>query len=181
MIYLFLAEGFEETEAIAPLDVLRRCSVDVKTVGIGGTSITSSHHVSVVPDLTEEEVLLDETFEGLILPGGMPGTLNLEASPVVQAALDYAADHQKLIGAICAAPSILGHKQLLAGKKATCFPGFEKDLLGAEVTGESVVLDGHIITANGAGSALPFGRALAAYLVGSEKAASVLESMQYPY
>ena len=181
MIYLFLAEGFEEVEAMSPLDVLRRCGVEVKTVGVGGKQITGAHGVTFTADLEERELLLDETLDGVILPGGMPGTLNLEASTTVQAALDYAAANGKLVSAICAAPSILGHKQLLAGKKATCFPGFEKDLLGAEVTGDSVTVDNNFITANGAGSALLFGLELASYVVGSEKATSVLKSMQYKF
>ena len=125
MIYIFLAEGFEECEALAPIDILRRAGLDVKTVGIGSKIVTGSHNIPIVCDLEETE-LSTENLEAVILPGGMPGTLNLENSPTVQKFLEFAAKNQLIIAAICAAPSILGHKGLLKGKKATCFTGFEK-------------------------------------------------------
>ncbi len=159
MVMVLLAEGFEECEALAPVDILRRGGVAVATVGIGGKTISGSHGISVVCDLVAEDACFDE-MEALILPGGMPGTRNLEKSSAVQSFLDFADKHSLLIGAICAAPSILGHKGLLQGKRATCYPGFEQDLLGAEVTGEPVVRDEMIITAYGAGAAFEFGLAL---------------------
>jgi 4-methyl-5(b-hydroxyethyl)-thiazole monophosphate biosynthesis len=109
-----------------------------------------------VCDLEENEINLKD-LQGIILPGGMPGTLNLENSETVQAAIDFAAENALFIGAICAAPSILGHKGLLMGKKATCFTGFEKELEGAEVVSIPAVKDGNIITAYGAGAAFDFG------------------------
>ena len=181
MLYLFFANGFEETEAMAPLDVLRRAKVEVTTVGVGGTAITGSHNVTFMADITTDQVELGPDVDGIILPGGMPGTLNLEADATVQAAIDYCAANNKLLCAICAAPSILGHKQLLEGKPATCFPGFEDDLYGATPTGTSVVSHENIITCSGAGGALLFGKAIAARFVGEETAGKVLASMQYPH
>ncbi len=121
MIYLFLADGFEEIEALATVDVLRRADLEVKTVGVGSKRVTGSHHIVVEADLEQFEVLTD-TMEMVILPGGMPGTLNLENSPVVTASLRYCADNGLPIGAICAAPSVLGHLGLLKGKKPCASP-----------------------------------------------------------
>lgn len=157
MIYVFLANGFEETEAIAPIDLLRRSGKKVITVGIGDNIITSSHGVTVVADTAAQEAPLNEELEMIVLPGGMPGTLNLEASPYVQAAIDFCVSHNIYIGAICAAPSILGHKGLLAGRKAVCYQGFEDQLGGAEICNTPVAEDGIFITARGAGAAIDFG------------------------
>lgn len=181
MLYLFLAEGFEEVEAIATLDVLRRAGVDVKTVGITGNPVTGSHGVPMTPDLTAEEAVPAEDLEGVILPGGMPGTKNLEASSTVRDLLQYASDKGLLIAAICAAPSVLGHLGYLEGKQATCFPGFEPELHGATPTGKSVTEDGNIITGKGAGAAHLFGEAIAARFVGSEAAHDILTNMQYTF
>ncbi len=177
MVYVFLAEGFEEVEALTPVDVLRRCGVDVKTVGVGGKTITGSHKIPVTADLTENEV----TFDGLdavILPGGMPGTLNLEANSTVQKFIDYAAENDLYICAICAAPSILGHKGILNGKNATCFPGFEKDLLGAKVKSDLAVADGKIITGKGAGAAMEFALLIAEKICGKEVSDKTRKSLQ---
>ena len=133
MIYVFLANGFEEVEALAPVDMLRRAKLDVTTVGVTGKIVTGSHRIPVTADITAEELQIGADMEMIVLPGGMPGTLNEEASETIQAAIDYCAKNDRWIGAICAAPSILGHKGLLQGKTATCYTGFEKDLLGAEI------------------------------------------------
>lgn len=179
MIYLFLADGFEETEAIAPLDMLRRAKFDVKTVGVTGKTVTSSHKVPVTCDITIDEINLEST-DMLVLPGGMPGTLNLEKSEGVQKALDYAHDNNKFIGAICAAPSILGHKGFLNGKKAACFTGFEKDLKGATIcSDEGVVQDGKIITARGAGVAEQFGFKLVEALGGKALSDKIREAVLF--
>lgn len=167
MIYLFLAEGFEEVEALCPLDLLRRAELPVKTVGVGGKTVTGAHGISVVADMTEDE-LLDLSPEMVVLPGGMPGTLNLEASPVVRRAVTDAAESGAYIAAICAAPSILGKMQLLRGVEAICFPGFENALEGATLSKSSVVRDGRIITAKGMGVALPFGLLLVECFKGKE-------------
>lgn len=177
MIYLFLAPGFEEIEALAPLDILRRAELEVATVGVSGRLVAGAHHIAVEADLAPMEVDLSQ-MEGVILPGGMPGTLNLEKSPVVQAALDAAAEGNRLMAAICAAPSILGHKGLLQGKRAVCFPGFEDQLTGATLAGEPVCRDGNIITAKGAGAAIEFGLAIAAYYKGDRAASSLGAAMQ---
>lgn len=157
MIYVFLAEGFEETEAIAPIDFLRRSGKKVITVGVGDNIITSSHGVPVVTDTVVQEAPLTDELEMIVLPGGMPGTLNLEKSDYVQRAIDFCAEKNKFIGAICAAPSILGHKGLLKGRTAVCYEGFEAQLEGATIGKTSVAVDGNIITARGAGVAVDFG------------------------
>lgn len=156
MIYLFLADGFEECEALVPLDILRRGEIEVQTVGVNSKSITGAHGITVTADILETDAVFDN-LEGIILPGGMPGTINLENSATVNKFIDFANDKKLLIAAICAAPSILGHKGLLKNKKATCFSGFEKDLIGANVLDAPLVRDGNIITAFGAGAAFPFG------------------------
>jgi 4-methyl-5(b-hydroxyethyl)-thiazole monophosphate biosynthesis len=178
MIYVFLADGFEETEAIAPIDMLRRAGLDVVTVGIKNDGVKSSHGVPVLCDMTDMQVELDERLEMIVLPGGMPGTLNLEANPVVQSAIDYCSANNIPIGAICAAPSILGKKGLLSGKEATCFPGFEKYLEGAKLSDKKVVTDGNITTAAGAGVAVEFGLKLVEVLSGKEKSDSVRNAIQ---
>lgn len=169
MIYAFLAEGFEETEAITPIDLLRRSGKKVVTVGVGDNIIIGSHEIPVVTDTIAQEAPLSDELEMIILPGGMPGTLNLEKSDYVQAAIDYCVANNKYIGAICAAPSILGHKGLLKGKKAVCYEGFEAQLEGAEIISSPVAVDGNIITARGAGVAVQFGLALVEAAVSKEE------------
>lgn len=154
MILAFLANGFEEVEAITVIDVLRRAEKKVITVGIGDNIITGSHGITVVADTYDMLVEFDDELEMVFLPGGMPGTINLEKSAAVQKALEYCNENNKIIAAICAAPSILGHKGLLAGRKACCYPGFEQELEGAEVLYDAVVKDGNIITSRGAGTAM---------------------------
>lgn len=179
MIYVFLADGFEEIEALAPVDILRRGGLNVKTVGVGGKTVCGAHKIPVVCDITEEETVTDG-LEGIILPGGMPGTLNLEKNECVQRFIDFAAENGLFIGAICAAPSILGHKGLLKGRKATCFPGFEKELDGAEFLDLPVVTDGKITTACGAGAAFDFGFRLLSELTENKEGADALKkSMKY--
>ena len=177
MYYLFLANGFEITEAMAPLDVMRRAGLDVKTVGITGEYAQSSHGVTVKADILLQDVSYDD-IEGVVLPGGMPGTLNLKASQDVRDAIQYCFDNGKLIAAICAAPSIFGCMGLLEGKKVTSFPGFENELRGAEYTGAHVETDGNVITAKGAGCALSFGRAIVAFALSENEADKVLSDMQ---
>lgn len=155
MVYVFLAKGFEELEAIAPVDVLRRAGVTVKTVGVTGKRVSGSHGISVNCDITVNEATFDE-LDGIILPGGLPGTTNLEADETVQRFIDYAVDNGKIIGAICAAPMILGHKGLLQGKNSVCYTGFEKELTGAHVLDRPAVRDGNIVTGWGAGGAMDF-------------------------
>lgn len=179
MVYVFLADGFEETEALVPVDILRRCGVDVVTVGVGKKTVTSSHKIPVIADITDTQATTGN-LQAVILPGGMPGTLNLEKSEIVQGFIDYASENDLYICAICAAPSILGHKNLLNNKDAVCFPGFEKDLYGAKLSSKFAVADGNIITAKGAGAAMEFGFLIAAKLCGEDIANKTRKSMQCP-
>lgn len=169
MIYVFLADGFEETEALAPVDLLRRAGKNVVTIGVGDNIIRGSHGIPVIADTIAQEIRLDEELEMIVLPGGMPGTLNLEKSEYVQKAIDYCVQNNRFIGAICAAPSILGHKGLLRGKKAVCYTGFETQLDGAVVGDGAVETDGIFITARGAGVAVEFGLKLVEKAVSEEE------------
>lgn len=179
MVYIFLADGFEECEALVPLDILRRGGIKVNTVGIGGKTVTGAHGITVTADIAESDAVTDN-IDAVILPGGMPGTLKLERSETVQRFIDFAAEKGALLCAICAAPSILGHKGLLNGKKATCFLGFEKDLAGAMITDAKAVMDGNVITACGAGAAFEFGFEILTALTGSKTAAENLsKAMKY--
>ena len=169
MVYFFIAEGFEEIEALCPLDLLRRAGVEVKTVGIGGNKITGAHGITVMTDISDAEFSYDAP-EMIFLPGGMPGTLNLEASDVVRSAIEKANADGAYIFAICAAPMILGEMGLLSGKEAICYPGFEEKLIGAKISDKTVVLDGKIATAKGMGVALEFGLLAVSILCGEDTA-----------
>lgn len=174
MVYLFLAPGFEEIEALCPLDLLRRAGVPVTTVAIGSEkSVPGAHGISVVADLAEEDYDPASPVDMLILPGGMPGAANLDASPLVDAAIAAANARGAYLAAICAAPMILGRRDLLQGKRAICFPGFEQELAGATLAETRVVCDGNIVTAAGMGVALEFGLALVAALRGEQCAAEL--------
>lgn len=179
MIYVFLAEGFEEVEALTPVDMLKRCELEVVTVGIGGQAVMSSHNVPVLANIEDKDIVLDENLDMIILPGGMPGTLNLEKNPNVQKAIDFCVENNKYIGAICAAPSILGHKGLLDEKKATCYTGFETQLGNAIVSDEPVCTDGNIITSRGAGTAMRFSFELVKLLTSEERCNILKKSVLY--
>ena len=168
MVYLFLAEGFEEIEALCVLDILRRAKVDIKTVGVTGKTVCGSHNIPVVCDITENQLDISEDFDMIILPGGLPGADNLNASSVVDAFIAKAVENGKFICAICAAPYILGVRGLLKGKRATCYPGFEGKLEGATVVNSGVVRDGKIITGRAMGSATDFALEIAEALCGKE-------------
>ncbi len=180
MVYLFLANGFEETEAIAPLDLLRRVGVDVKTVAVGtkagDLTVKGSHGIPVTADIHESEINTDN-IDGVILPGGLPGAHNLFASEAVQLTLEAANNKGALISAICAAPYILGKRGYLKGKRAVCYPGFENDLEGAEVTDAPAVVDGNVITAKAMGAAIPFGLAIVSYFCGKEQADAIASAI----
>lgn len=177
MFYVFLADGFEETEAFAPIDVMRRAGLDVVTVGVTGEMVTSSHKVTVKADIMPDEIDLDKA-EGVVLPGGMPGTLNLENSKCVIETVKYCFNNDKIVSAICAAPSILGHLGMLKGRRATCFPEFVYELIGAEYTASHTETDGRIVTAKGAGCAIEFGHAIVSLALSKEAADKVIEAMQ---
>ena len=176
MVYMFLANGCEEIEALCPLDLLRRAGVKVTTVGIGGEYITGSHGITVKVDIKDKKVKF-ENIDMVILPGGMPGTTNLDASELVHRALDLAKEQNAYVAAICAAPMILGKRGDLEGKDAVCYPGFEKYLEGATVPEAKVVVDGKYVTARGMGVALEFGLTLVAALCGTQKADELRHSV----
>ena len=177
MLYMFFADGFEEVEAIATLDVIKRAKIDIFSVGIGSKFITGSHGITIKCDLDDEEAALTG-LDGVILPGGMPGTINLLNSDRVNRAVDYCHARGKLISAICAAPMILGKKGILKNVESTCFPGFEKDLEGAKLSDKYVCTDGNIITARGMGSAVHFGLAIVSYFKGEKFASELCNSLQ---
>jgi 4-methyl-5(b-hydroxyethyl)-thiazole monophosphate biosynthesis len=177
MIYLFLQEGFEEAEAITPVDVLRRAGLETATVGESGRIVTGAHGVKVEADLTEADVSLEKA-DMVVLPGG-PGTPNHEKSRKVREALEYCVKHDRYVAAICAAPSVLGHMGLLKGREAVCFPGYESELGAAGVPRRAVCVSGKIITARGPGVSLEFALKLVETLCGPEKAREIGKSMQW--
>lgn len=176
MVYLLFADGFEEVEAITPLDVLRRCGVELKTVGVTGEYVTSSHGLTVKADIVIKDASSDGV-EMIILPGGSPGFTNIEKSDAALALIRGCADSGAYIAAICGAPTVLGKMGLLKGKKAVCFPGLESELIGAGIVNQAVVTDGKTITSMAAGTSKEFAFALARILSGAEKADEVCEKM----
>ena len=170
MVYVFLAEGFEEIEALFPVDLMRRAGLSVTTVGIGKKEITGSHGITVTADISNENLSFEQ-IDLLFLPGGMPGTKNLNESSTVHHAIDMAIEQNAYLAAICAAPMILGERGLLVGKRAVCYPSFEKHLIGATVLeSEKLVTDGKIITAKGVGVACELGLEIVRILCGKTKA-----------
>lgn len=178
MIYAILADGFEEIEAIAPIDILRRGGIVVKTVSIMSTTkVIGAHGIPVEADMLINEVNPDE-MEVLMLPGGEGHTL-LDASNEVHALINHCIVQNKYIAAICASPSILGKKQILMDKNVTCYPGFEKYCYGADIQPDKVVTDGKIITGKGPGAASEFGFAILSILKGAVAAECLKNAMQY--
>lgn len=178
MILICLADGFEEIEALATVDILRRASLEAVTLSVSGKDqVTGAHGISVSADLTQEPK--SQEIEAVILPGGMPGTKNLLSSSMVERMVRQAAEDGKLCAAICAAPSVLGAWGLLKGKKATCFPGFEQALEGAQVLQDPVVRCGNIVTSRGAGTAHLFAFELVAMLRDEKTAKQLRQEMQY--
>lgn len=178
MVYLYLADGFEEIEAITPLDIMRRAGIEVKTVGVNAELVKGTHEITIKADLLPEDVDIGKA-EAIVLPGGMPGMENLYNDEFVRQSILSAARTKAIVAAICASPSILGRLGLLNGRKATCFPGFEEELKGAHVIEKSVVFDGNIITAKGAGCASEFGFELVRRLKGENVSKELYSSMQY--
>lgn len=176
-IAVHLAEGFEEIEAITIIDVLRRAGLDVVMVSVTGQlAVNGAHNIPVVADLLFEGVDYSE-IEMIILPGGMPGSKNLDAHEGLKAQIKMFAEHEKTLGAICAAPLVLGNLGLLNGKKATCYPGFEEYLKGAIMKNQLVVADENIVTGKGVGAALQFALKIVEKLVSKEKADQLGEAM----
>lgn len=176
MIYEFLADGFEEVEALTPYDMLLRAGADIKMLSLNsGKTVTGAHGIKIEADITLDEAV--ETPDAVVLPGGMPGAKNLRESETVCRIVKETAARGGVIGAICAAPFILGELGLLEGKSAICYPGFEKCLHGAKISDKRVVDDGKIVTAAGMGVALEFGAELITVIYGREKAEEVLRSV----
>lgn len=173
---VFLAEGFEEVEALTVVDVLRRGNVEVTTISLTEDPyVCGAHGIEVLCDAVNEYDPSDADL--VVLPGGLPGAHNLRASALVSSTVKDFAASGKLVGAICAAPYVLGELGVLSGKKATCYPGFENKLAGADYTAQRVECDGNIITGNGPSSALPFALELLAALTDEQNAQQVAEGM----
>ena len=178
-VLLFFANDTEECEALITADLLHRAKVEVTIAAVGGRrQVVSSHGIHITADVLAEDVDPAD-FDLLVLPGGWPGTKNLEDCPAVIAAVKAFAAANKPIGAICAAPSILGHLGLLEGKKATSFISFRQELTGAQVLDTEVVTDGNITTSFGLGGAIPFGLELVRILEGDEARAKVQDAIKY--
>lgn len=180
-VLLFLAEGFQETEALAQVTICKRTDIDIRTVSVtGGEMVESSNGVVVRADLVLGKDSLPEA-DMLVLPGGMPGSTNLYDCLALRQLIAEHHGKGKPLAAICAAPLVLGRMGLLDGCRATCYPGFESELEGATATGANVEVDGLFITGHGPGAALDFGFAIVEYLVGKDEAERVKESMVWPY
>lgn len=180
--FIFLADGFEELEALTPVDILRRAGIEVKTVSINETKVvTGAHGVPVTADLLFSEADFSDP-EWLILPGGMPGAQNLhDYAPLLDLMKKQAKAEEGHIAAICAAPAVvLGSEGLLAGHKATAYPGFTGLLIGAEVVNNDVVFDGKFVLAPGPAKAAPWALGIVKVQCGIDKAAEVASQMLYP-
>ena len=170
MVYMLLGTGFEETEAIAPLDLLRRAGVEVATVGITGKIVYGSHQIGIEADILPEEMNLTD-MEMIILPGGLGGVASARASEAALAALRYGWEHDRYVAAICAGPTVLADLGITEGKNATCYPGCEGQMGNANMISDAaVVQDGRLITGTSAGCAVPFGLKLVEALKGTETA-----------
>ena len=180
-VYEFLATGFEDIEALIPLDIMRRAGVDFKTVSItGDLYVESAHGVTMKADMLIEDADMSDA-DLIMLPGGLPGATNLNAHNGVKKAIIEQNARGKMIGAICAAPMVLGGIGLLQGRHATCYPGFEKYLEGAEYTHELCTVDGNITTGEGPAAALPYAYTLLAALTDRQTADQVAEGMMYKH
>ena len=180
-VYEFLATGFEDIEALIPLDIMRRAGIDFKTVSItGDLYVESAHGVSIKADMLIEDADMSDA-DLIMLPGGLPGATNLNAHNGVKKAIMEQNARGKMIGAICAAPMVLGGIGLLQDRRATCYPGFEKYLEGAEYTHELCTVDGNITTGEGPAAALPYAYTLLAALTDRQTADQVAEGMMYKH
>lgn len=178
-IYAFLADGMEEVELLTVTDCLFRAKIETVLVSVmGRKEVVSSHKVTIVADCLIEDIDISDA-DLLFLPGGMPGTLNLGECDLLIEMLKKQVAAGKRISAICAAPSVLGLNGLLKGKRATCFPGFEDKLIGAEYTGEKTVTDGLVTTGKGMGAAIDMGLELVRILCGEEESLRIRKAIQY--
>ena len=177
MVYMLLGTGFEETEAIAPLDLLRRAGVEVLTVGVNGKTVYGGHNIGIVADIEIGEMDLT-AMEMVIVPGGLGGVASIRANKEAMAALQFAKENGIYTAAICAGPTVLADLGITDGKNATCYPGCESGMGSANVaSGAAAVTDGTVITGTSAGCAVPFGLALIEALKGKETANTVAEQI----
>lgn len=182
MVYCFLADGFEEIEALSAVDILRRANVAVTTVSLNDTLlVTGSHNIKVTADILATDFPRDMSdIECAIYPGGMPGaeTLSSGKCTIPNDVAKYCVQNNILVGAICAAPIVLGRLSLLNNKKATCYPGFEDELIGASYTSDRVTVDGNIVTSRGPGCSIDFALTLVSILCSQETALNIRKAMQ---
>lgn len=166
-VALFLAEGFEEVEAITPIDFLRRSGVDLIIAGVTGKTVTGAHGVNIECDVEVSQLSGD--LDGVVIPGGMPGASNIAADDQTMKIIAAALESGALVGSICAAPAVvLGSAGLIEGRRFTCYPGFENSFTGSAFSEDRVVIDGNLITSRGPGTAAEFSLALIEYLCGEE-------------
>ena len=178
-VYEFLADGFEDIEALGPVDVLRRGGLEVKTVSIGDSlMVESAHGVQVKADMLFADADLADA-DLLLIPGGMPGAKNIDGHEGVRRAVARQAESGKMVGAICAGPMVLGHLGLLRGRRATCYPGFEGELDGADYTAEPCTVDGNIITGKGPGTTLEYAYAILRLFKGERVVEELKKGMMY--
>lgn len=178
-VYIFLADGFETVEALAPVDVMRRAGLSVTVVSIMGRyEVLSAQGVPVIADALIGDFSLSDA-DAIVLPGGGAGTENLSANSAVREEIERMNNEGKLIAAICAAPMVFGRMGILQGKRATCYPGCEGELKGAEYTASDVEIDGNIMTACGPGVSFDFGFAIVEHFCGAEKVSLIRSQMQF--
>lgn len=176
---IFMADGCEEIEGLTVVDILRRAGLEIEMISINGSpDVTGSHGIAFSADTVFEQVNFDE-LDAVVLPGGMPGTLNLGEHTGVVSILKKFAKEGKLVAAICAAPSVLGAAGILKGKHAVCHPGFEEKLTGAIVSEDTVITDGNVITSRGMGTAIDFALAIAAYFKDEDAVADLKQKLVY--
>ncbi len=176
MVYMLLGTGFEETEAIAPLDLLRRAGVQAATVGINGKVVYGSHKIGIEADMEIGEMDLTN-LDMIVLPGGLGGVASIKASQPALEAVRFAWENGKYVAAICAGPTILAQLGITDGKNATCYPGCESQMGSANMVQAAAVTDGKVITGTSAGCAVPFGLALIAALKGQEAADAIAKQI----
>ena len=177
MVYVLLGTGFEEMEAIAPIDLMRRAGIDVKTVGVTGKTVYGSHGIGVEADILPEEMDLD-AMEMIVLPGGLGGVASTRASKPALDALRYGWEQGRFVAAICAGPTVLADLGITDGRNATCYPGCEGQMGSANMQpGAAAVRDGKLITGTSAGCAIPFALELIRALRGEEKAQAIAQQI----
>ena len=176
-IGIFMANGCEEIEGLTVVDIVRRAGIEIETISITDENkVTSSHKITFETD-TKKDKADFASYDGIVLPGGMPGTTNLGADETVNKVIREFAQDGKLVCAVCAAPSVLGLAGILDGKKATCYPGYEDKLIGATFTEEKVVVDGNVITSRGLGTTIPFALEIVRYFSGDEVADTIAQKI----